>query len=259
MASNNIHARLSTLFQSLFALSCSEILLRGLLILVSLEFIVFELFYRLLVSHLLENLILDLFFFNLGDFENVRLKLRNLLFVSGVCYPHCNLVKLRLEVHDDTGNDSLGQLLSNHCKEKILPVLGTMALWHLEGESSSLLKLFVFPHWFDAFDKDVQIGTVWHRSWSSHVLVHHPEVLHGSEGSDLLELSWIEAFLLLLMEGLLSDQSPKAVFFLETSLLSLGQFCLILQFLLWGINQLLIASRLILRFISLRKITFHFM
>ena len=132
---------MSTLFQCLFALSCSEILLCGLLVLVSLEFIVFELFYRLLVSHLLENLILDLFFFNLGDLENVRLKLCNLLFVSGVCYPHGNLVKLRLEVQDNTGNDSLGQLLSDHCKEKILPVLGTMTLWHLEGQVSTALLI----------------------------------------------------------------------------------------------------------------------
>jgi hypothetical protein len=29
--------------------------------------------------------------------------------------------------------------------------------------------------------------------------------------------------------------------------------------LLWSINELLVATRLILRFISLRKITFHFM
>lgn len=100
-----------------------------------LKLVIFELFHWLFVLHSLEDFVLDLFLIDLCYLQDVRLELGDVRLSIAVNYPHCDLVKLWLQVHHEASNQVLWELLSDHRKHEILPVLGTMGLWHFEGES----------------------------------------------------------------------------------------------------------------------------
>lgn len=82
---------------------------------------------------------------------------------------------------------------------------------------------------------------------------------YSAKSGDLLELIWVKRVKLLLVEYLLSDHHPEAVGFLQGVLLGLSKVSFTLQFLSGVVDQLLVAWWLILRFISSRKISFHFL